>query len=223
MAAEGKTILFSYPGRPPSMSGTKDLTKLTVDEIQIWKWLYNYVGGKQATKATIETKLAPCVGAFDWDLADRHAPLDFSAFFRHLKALQTGQRYALLEWAYATSQGAQVSSNPESLMMSLATSYSQKSGSMRTVPSSQGTFWHCPECFVDNEAHLDYCKNCGRASRVNRVSCNGSLLLSIKDSSNTWSCPLCHVNNPKDSAVCTNCGAGATPRTSASRSEGESR
>ena len=86
------------------MSGTKDLTKLTVDEIQIWKWLYNYVGGKQATKATIETKLAPCVGAFDWDLADRHAPLDFSAFFRHLKALQTGQRYALLEWAYATSQ-----------------------------------------------------------------------------------------------------------------------
>jgi|UniRef100_A0A7S4LCC0 Ca2+-binding EF-hand superfamily protein len=113
----GMTLLFSYPGSPPSLTAAKEISQLSNDDIKGWRWLYDHVGAEQATKQSIEGKLKGYVGPFDWDDVDSTKPLDFGAFLTKMNALQTGQRIVLLQWAHATSKGNQVRANPNSVMM----------------------------------------------------------------------------------------------------------
>ena len=112
------TLLFSYPGHPPSLSGATELAKLTSDDISGWRYVYNLCGGEHATtKASIRHKLQPYVGSLHWDESDQSEPLDFGSFLRIMSKLPTGRRCVVLLWAHASAKGHSVRADPNSVLM----------------------------------------------------------------------------------------------------------
>lgn len=115
-------LLFSFPGKPPVLTGSTSINDMSQDEGTLFRKFYDYIGvwmqsldkcmlsfspfkqGAKATKRAIEAKVKDIIGPLEWNQDDLDEPLDLGKFFGEIAKLHVGQRCSLLCWFQALSE-----------------------------------------------------------------------------------------------------------------------
>jgi len=110
-------LLFSFPGKPPVLTGSTSINDMSQDEGTLFRKFYDYIGGAKATKRAIEAKVKDIIGPLEWNQDDLDEPLDLGKFFGEIAKLHVGQRCSLLCWFQALSEGNEVHTDPKTVTL----------------------------------------------------------------------------------------------------------